>query len=414
LAKIAFYTLGCRANQYETDVMMRDAAKLGFKVVPYRSKADIYVINSCTVTNLADRKSRHMIRHAKKINPAAKVIATGCFTEKGNVPTEADIIIPTDKKHTLTEHLKKICSALTDKGTRPKRQIRANLMIETGCENFCSYCIVPLVRGPIKCRPKTEIINEAKEMVAEGVKEIVLTGINIGEYPHLTHLISDLCKLDGLLRLRISSIEPMYVTDELISLFNKGSKLCRHLHIPLQSGDDGILKAMRRTYTTGQFLKLIKKVQKKVKDIAITTDIIVGFPGEDEKAFKNTMKTAKKAGFSKIHIFSYSDRPGTKASKMPNKIDPKIIAKRHEELSLLQDKMTSSFNRSFMKKTVDVLVENINKRSGMLYGHTSNFIRVEIENDRTELIGTIVKVKKLRDGTEHMTANLARSLGSPD
>ena len=387
MPKIAFYTLGCRSNQYETDVMKKICSSAGFDVVPFEERADIYVINTCTVTGNADKKSRNAIRMAKKKNRDSTVIATGCYVESGPPElfkiSEADILLKNKDKAHILNYLPKINISFPVSHL-PSPRVRANLMIENGCENFCSYCIVPYVRGKITSKPFDQVIAEAKSMVEGGVKEIVLTGINLGEYrsnlpspiSHLASLIDELSKIDGLLRIRLSSIEPMYITDDLIKVVKENSKVCKHLHIPAQSGDDKILKAMNRNYTSKDLLNMARKIRKQIKDIAITTDIIVGFPGEDEKAFKNTCKLAEQARFSRIHIFSYSDRPGTAASKLPNKVEPKIIARRREKLGELRDKLMLKFHRSFIKKPVEVLIEHKDGKTGMYEGLTSNYIRV--------------------------------------
>jgi threonylcarbamoyladenosine tRNA methylthiotransferase MtaB len=415
--KIAFHTLGCRANQYETDKMIQQVCSYGYEVVPYPQAADIYVINTCTVTAIAARKSRNTARHAKKLNPKAKVIFIGCDAEIESIP-EADLVLSNKDKLKIGEVIKE----MTRRETRdanplsspisqlPSLPVRANLMIEDGCENFCSYCIVPIVRGKIKVRPMDEVINEAKIMIERGAKEIVLTGINLGAYgmepeakslgssrnrdfqSQVPTLLRKLASLDGLLRIRLSSIEPMYVTDELIKVIKTEPKVAHHLHIPLQSGDDGVLKAMNRTYTSNEFLALINKVKKQIKDIAITTDIIVGFPGEDEKAFINSCKLAEKIKFSKVHVFPYSDRPKTKAFTMPGKCRSIDITKRAKKLGVLADKLMLSFNKSYKGKKLEILVEQRNKRTGLLEGLTGNYIRVALTNGpRTnEPIGTIV------------------------
>ena len=379
-------------------MMKKICAASGFDIIPFEEQADIYVINTCTVTGNADKKSRHAIRMVKKNNAKSTVIATGCYVEtKSFNMKEADLILHNEDKLNIDKFIrderpasrqggremrdaKNISSPISHLASR----VRSNLMIENGCENFCSYCIVPFVRGKIISKPVDQVISEAKSMVKDGVKEIVLTGINLGEYKtdipsrvsHLASLIDELSKIDGLLRIRLSSIEPMYITDDLIKVVKEDPKVCKHLHIPLQSGDDKILKAMNRNYTSKDFLDMTKKIREQIKDIAITTDIIIGFPGEDDKAFKNTCGLADKARFSRIHIFSYSDRPGTAASKLPDKIDPKTIAKRHEKLGEIRDKLMLKFHSSFIKRPVEVLIEQKDRKTGMYEGLSSGFIRV--------------------------------------
>jgi len=428
MTKIAFYTLGCKSNQYETDVMKKTCSVNGFDIVPFEGQADIYIINTCTVTGNADKKSRHAIRSAKKKNKDSVVIATGCYVEAGPSELykikEADILLKNEDKTNILNFLPKINLPIGQRTIKIKN-IRANLMIENGCENFCSYCIVPFVRGNIISKPFEQVIAEAKLMAKDGIKEIVLTGINLGEYTlepeikslgsnrsnrnrdfssgggsvsgrqsQVPALINELSKIDGLLRIRLSSIEPMYITDDLINVVKENLKVCKHLHIPMQSGDDKILKAMNRDYTSKDFLDMAKDLKKQIKDIAITTDIIVGFPGEDEKAFMNTCKLIDKVQFSRIHIFSYSDRPGTAASKLPNKIDPKTIVKRYEKIGELRGKYMLKFQRSFKKRPVEVLIEQKDRRTGMLEGLTGSYIRVFLRGDDTgdESIGRLIPV----------------------
>lgn len=425
MTKIAFYTLGCRSNQYETDRMARAVAASGFDVVPYPGPADVYVINTCTVTGNAEKKSRHIIRHSKKKNPNAKIIVTGCAVERAEFSVEEiDMIINNKDKINIIKYLGDVRREMRDEKLNasptshlPSLCVRANLMIEDGCENFCSYCIVPFVRGKIKSKPVDEIITEAKEMVEGGVREIVLTGINLGEYRsnspspissshHLPSLINELSKIDSLLRIRLSSIEPMYITDELIDIVRKNPKVCKHFHIPLQSGDDGILKAMNRKYQAKDFLAMAKKIKEQIKDVAITTDIIVGFPGEDETAFKNTLKLVDMIKFSRIHIFPYSDRPGTEAQKLSHKINSNMIHMRHKRLDKLREKYMLEFHRSFKDQAMEVLIESKNRDTGICEGLTGNYIRVlltassrangvsrESADKGDESIGSIISVK---------------------
>ena len=421
MPKIAFYTLGCRSNQYETDVMKKICSSAGFDIVPFEEQADIYVINTCTVTGNADKKSRHAIRIVKKKNSNSTIIATGCYVETDSFNMgDADFILHNKNKLNIVNHIRDEIREMRDAKILPSptshlaSRVRLNLMIENGCENFCSYCIVPFVRGKITSKPFEQVMAEAKSMIKDGVKEIVLTGINLGEYrtdlpsptSHLPSLVNALSKIDGLLRIRMSSIEPMYITDGLIKVVKENPKVCKHLHIPAQSGDDKILKAMNRNYTSKDFLNMTKKIREQIKDIAITTDIIIGFPGEDEKAFKNTCTLAEQARFSRIHIFSYSDRPGTAASKLPDKIDPKTIAIRHEKLEEIRDKLMLKFHRSFRKRPVEVLIEQKDRKTGMYEGLSGGFIRVFMAGDDTgdECLGRLIPVKFMEFQGENVIA----------
>ncbi len=423
MPKIAFHTLGCKSNQYETDMMKKICRTAGFEIISFDERADIYIINTCTVTGNADKKSRNAVRSAKKKNKDSVVIATGCYVESGNFNLkETDVLLRNKDKSDILKYLPKIDRAsqasplaLAPREVAGSPRVRANLMIEDGCENFCSYCIVPFVRGKVRSRPMKEILAEAERMAECGVKEIVLTGINLGEYGKITNdqipitnklpisksqlslpeLINALAKIDGILRIRLSSIEPMYITDDLIKVIKENPKVCKHLHIPMQSGDDRILKSMNRNYSSKDFLDMTKMIKKHVKDIAITTDIIVGFPGEDEAAFRNTCRLVDKIKFSRIHMFSYSDRQGTAASSFRDKIDPKTIAIRYAKLGKLRDKYMLRFHRSFLKKTMEVLIEQKDRKTGMYEGLTGNYIRVFLRGDDRgdESIGRLISVK---------------------
>lgn len=419
MAKIAFYTLGCKSNQYESDIMKRSCLSAGHEIVPFDKLADYYIINTCTVTINADKKSRNMIRSAKKRNERSTVIVTGCYVEIKNFSIkEADIILNNKEKFNLAKYIRdERCETRDAKSfSSPishlaSTRVRANLMVENGCGNFCSYCIVPFVRGKITSKPFDQAVAEARQMVKEGVKEIVLTGINLGEYKteissHISHLpraesrglaslINEISKIEGLLRIRLSSIEPQYVDDDLINIMKENPKVCKHLHVPLQSGDDVILKAMNRNYTTKDFLAMVKRIRNQIKDVALTTDIIVGFPGEDEKAFKNTLKLADKIHFSRIHIFSYSDRPGTAASKLPDKVDPKMMDARRKVLDRTRTKHMLEFHRSFRKRPLEVLIEQKDRKTGMYEGLTGNYIRVFFAGDDMgdDCIGRLISAK---------------------
>jgi len=428
MPKIAFYTLGCKANQYETEAMKSQVALNGFEITDFHSPSDIYVINTCTVTHVADKKGRQAIRQARRRNPKSKIIVTGCYSEVSKEEIEkikeVDVIIGNNEKKDIFKYLQtqkhkdtktqRYKDTKIQRYTTPPPRIRSNLMIEDGCEHYCTYCIVPYARGKVKSKPVEEIIDEAKKLIKLGAKEIVLTGINLGAYGRdktqrhkdsktprpsaLPQVIKDLSKIEGLLRIRLSSLEPMFITKELIDTIAKTPKVCPHLHIPLQSGDDSILKAMDRNYTAKNFLGLIKYIKKKIKGAAINTDIIVGFPGEGEKEFKNTIELADKIKFSRIHIFSYSTRKGTAAEKLKNKVPEKEIQKRYDELNELRTKYMKEFAEKYKDKEVEVLVECRDKKTGLLDGLTPRYIRVLFDGP-DELIGKTakVKIKEIKD-----------------
>ena len=426
MTKIAFYTLGCKSNQYETDLMKEKCLSADLKEAPFREKADIYVINTCTVTSVADKKSRHAIRFARKQNPDALIIATGCYAEVSPKDiariSEVDIILPNREKKNIVKYLSEPANPPARRagklrssgaGTETfslrfpfKPRVRANLMIEDGCEHFCSYCIVPYARGKVKSKPINNIIKEANELVARGAREIILTGINLGAYgKRLPDVIKALSELDGLYRIRLSSLEPMFITKRLIDTIADTLKVCPHLHIPLQSGDNKVLKAMRRNYTVAKYLKLLNYIKKKIKNAAINTDIIVGFPGEGEKEFNNTIKLVNKVKFSRMHVFSYSKRIGTPAGRLQAP-DPKIAHERSLKLIGLRKKHMKAYAKKWLGKKVEVLVEQRDKVTRMLDGLTPHYIRVFFEGE-DELIGKLVSVKVKKIDSEFVIGSLA-------
>jgi len=439
MPKIAFYTLGCKSNQYETEVMKSQVLDKGLEITDFHLPSDIYVINTCTVTGAADKKSRQAIRQARKRNPKSIIIVTGCYSEVAPEEIarigEADIILRNRDKGEIFKYLSRVGQPLrlttsedaTLRGL-PTRRVRVNLMIEDGCEHFCTYCIVPFARGHVRSKPIEAIVAEAEKFVETRVKEIVLTGINLGAYGKdktantrvgrhlmptvalrgrptrsgptttLPQVIQELSKIEGLLRIRLSSLEPMFITRELIDAIAEIPKVCPHLHIPLQSGDDSILKAMGRNYTAKDFLKLIKYIRKKIKGAAINTDIIVGFPGEGEKEFKNTVRLIKKIKFSRMHIFTFSARKGTPAEKFEGKVSEVEINKRYGILNALRIKYMRAFAKHYKRKDIDILVECRDKKSGLLDGLSPHYVRVLFAGNEN-LVGKIAKVriKEIKD-----------------
>ena len=408
MTTIAFHTLGCKANQYESKALMRDAERYGLSVTDFSSPADIYIINTCTVTQLADKKSRKAIKLAKKRNPNAKIIVTGCYAEV--LPEEikkidgVDLVIKNGNKKDILKDLG--IKSAEQRTQNTEYRVRENLMIEDGCEEFCNYCIVPYARGKVISKPAREALEEAKEMVRAGVKEIVLTGINLGAYgDKLPDLIDQLAKIENLLRIRLSSLEPMYITKELIEAIASTPKVMKHLHIPLQSGSNKVLKAMGRHYSTADYRKLIMAIRSKIPRIALNTDIIVGFPGEIENDLKDTVRFVQEIGFSRIHVFSFSVRPGTLAAEMQNKIELNKIRGRAEKMQALRIRLMRDFTKASMKDPEHVLVEGIDKRYGLLEGLTESYIRVFFKGSKN-LIGKIAKVKIRDIRNEFVTGEL--------
>jgi len=385
-------------NQAETSALIEEAKEFGLDIVDFNQKSYIAVLNTCTVTQIADKKTRQTARSVLK--RCKHLIITGCYVNiNGNKPDflfdNQNVIILKNKKD-----FKKILLNIADKKL-PKtdeiidikdKRFRANLIIQNGCNNFCSYCIVPFARGRETNINTEEVIAKAKKLVDNGIKEIVLTGINTGANNDLIKIIEEITKLEKLFRVRISSIEPLYISDELIEKIASNKKVCKHLHIPLQSGDDKILERMNRKYNSSQYIKIIERIKDKIPKIAISTDVIVGFPGETEKQFENTIKICRELKFSRLHIFRFSARPGTKAFLMKDKVPQKIISQRAEIFKKTKDELMLSYHKSFINKNVDVLIESQDKKTKMLEGLTDNYIRVFVAGEKKS-IGNFITAK---------------------
>ena len=410
MKKVAFYTLGCKVNQYETEGMIDLFKKSDYEIVDFQEKADYYIINSCTVTNQAASKSRKRVRRAKRRNPDAKVVMVGCypqaFTDEVEEIEEIDYIIGSSGKKNIVELLEKkenedniFLNQLKDFENinsfedmhlnQLSERTRANVKIEDGCNQFCSYCIIPYARGPIKSRKSNSIINEIKKLINKGVKEIVLTGTHLGKYgldrnekSQLSKIVEKIINIKGDFRLRLSSIEVTEVDNKLIELMKKSQKICSHLHLPLQSGSNIILKAMNRPYSVGGFSELINKVRKEIPDIAITTDIIVGFPGESDKDFERTLNFVKEMKFSRLHVFPFSARSGTPAADMEPKIPEPIKKRRRNKLLEINKKLMKKYQSKFFNKVRRVVIEEKrDPQTNMLTGVTDNYLQILIDED---------------------------------
>ncbi len=394
MKKFACVTLGCRANQYQTFGLKCQMTNDKCQIVDFSEIADIYVINTCAVTADAGRKSRQAIRRALRQNPNAKIIVTGCYAklEKAFIKKEFPQIEILESSF--------FCPPLS---IVPR--IRANLMIQDGCQHFCSYCIVPYARGKVKSKPIERVVLEAKRLVKAGAREIVLSGINLGTYgtDNSSSLSAVLClpreesrgalsSIKELIRIRLSSIEPMYINKELIDTLANNPKACEHFHIPLQSGDNSILKRMNRGYTPDDYLEMVDYIRSKNPDCAITTDIIVGFPGEGEREFQNTVDLVNKIRFSRIHVFPYSRRKGTPAADFLDQVDPETKRKRSKILHELRTKYMMEFAGKYLKTEVEILVEQ--KGQGL----TSNYIRILYPGKENE-IGKLkkIRIKEIKD-----------------
>jgi threonylcarbamoyladenosine tRNA methylthiotransferase MtaB len=414
--KVAFYTLGCKVNQYETESIKNQLIKKGYEEVSFEDKADIYIVNSCTVTSVADRKTRNMLRRAKKINPNGAVIVTGCYAQTnskellemedidyviGNTDKSGIVNFIEDIENRTMEKLKNhnifLDSEYTEYEFATLREMsRAYVKIQDGCNNFCSYCKIPFARGKSRSRQKDNILKEITKLSQEGFKEIILIGINLGAYGedlenggNFEDLLKDILKIEGIERVRIGSVYPDKISDEFIEMFSN-PKLMPHLHISLQSCDDTVLKRMRRKYGSSLIEERLTKLRKAVPNMEYTADVIVGFPGESQEMFQNSYNLIDKIGFSGLHIFQYSDRENTLASTFEDKIDPKVKKERADELEKLKEIMAERERKKYLDRELKVLVEE--EKDGYLYGYSENYLRVKFKGKATSL-NHIVSVK---------------------
>ena len=381
--KIAVKTLGCKLNQAEGDKIIQELVESGFEIVDFKNKADIYIINACSVTAVADRKAQLVINNFKNKNSKAKIVLTGCFSKK---PSKVDLVIK-DKNILIKNLLDKyppINKSKNKSASKPANQkTRVFVKIQDGCDNFCSYCIIPLMRGLPQSIRVSEIVKEINKKVEQGFKEIVLTGVNICKYKSgqldLAGLVKNILRETEVKRIRFGSIDPKLITDEFINLFDN-KRICNHLHLSLQSGSNSVLKRMNRKHTTKDFLDLISKIKKKYSLFGLTTDIIVGYPGETEEEFKETCDFVKKIGFQKIHVFPFSKRPGTVAEKLDDQIDLKTKKLRAHSLKEISEELNKRFRQKIRSKEFEVLFEN--KINGKWVGFTDNYIKVEKRGDK--------------------------------
>ncbi len=433
MKRIAFYTLGCKVNQADTASMETLFRSHGYTIVDFKGEADIYVINTCVVTNTGQRKSRQMINRAVRRNPTALVVVTGCYPQTAAEEVKAiagvDLIIgnqdgaeivglveaaaETQRVDTI-DSVRKL-SANTEfeelSVGEASDKTRAFLKIQEGCNQFCTYCIIPFARGPLRSRSLTSIREETAKLVAAGYKEIVLIGIHLGCYGKehegrltLFDAVEAALSVEGLQRLRLGSLESVEVEPRLLELMEQDKRLCRQLHLPLQAGCDTTLARMHRPYDTRRFAELLGDIRKRIPDIAITTDIIAGFPGETEDEFMSTLAFAENCGFSKMHIFPYSKRKGTPAEKMPNQIPETVKQKRCAQLAELDHKQQQSFLEQCVGSEAEVLFEQTSA-DGYIEGLTSNYLRVYVQGE-AELCGTLQKVRLLKAETGFLVGEL--------
>lgn len=408
--KVGICSLGCKVNIYESEVATDLLKKGGYEIVPFDDKADIYIINTCSVTNESDKKSRKMINRAKKNNSEAIIVVMGCYSQVSSDDIEADIILGNKDKSKIVEILndfirdresKKIIYDLSSvefekmEISHFDNHTRAFVKIQDGCNAFCSYCIIPYTRGRVRSKNKEDVIEEVSRLARDGYKEIVLTGIHTGRYgidinSSLYELLCELVKIPNIYRIRLSSIEINEITPEIIELYKNNKIMARHLHVPLQSGSNKILKLMNRRYNKEEFMKMIDKL-REIEDISLTTDLIVGFPNETDDDFEETMDTLKKIHFTKIHTFPYSRRRGTVADKMDGHISGDIKKKRVHEVIELSNEYENEYYKSKISKVYDGVVERHN--NGLVVVHTSNFIPVIIDDNDNIENNSIVNVK---------------------
>lgn len=413
MKKCALHSLGCKVNSYETQAMQKMMESAGYEIVPFGEEiADIYIINTCSVTNIADRKSRQMIHKAKKLNPEAVVAAAGCYVESAgdNIDEDVDIVIGNNEKSHLIEilreyfeHMDKEKSVDIGKVTSfdelnigsPLEHTRAYVKIQDGCNRFCSYCIIPYVRGRIRSRKPDDVMEEIKRIADSGCKEVVLTGIHLSSYGldfkdstvKLIDVIEAVNKIEGIERIRLGSLEPLIVTEEFVTRLSKCDKICPHFHLSLQSGCNETLKRMNRRYSVDEYYNGVELLRKYFPDAAVTTDVIVGFPGETEEEFNITKSYLEKVCFYEMHIFKYSRRKGTVADKMPDQIPENIKSERSAELLELNEKLSNGYREKYIGKNVKVLLEenHIIENKKYIMGFTDTYVRVALENPEEKL-----------------------------
>ncbi|EZX24243.1 MiaB-like tRNA modifying enzyme [Staphylococcus aureus C0673] len=423
MATVAFHTLGCKVNHYETEAIWQLFKENEYERVDFETNADVFIINTCTVTNTGDKKSRQVIRRAIRKNPDAVVCVTGCYAQTSPAEIMAipgvDIVVGTQDRHKLISYIedyKQSRQPINGVGNIMKNRkyeelevpyftdrTRASLKIQEGCNNFCTFCIIPWARGLMRSRDPEQVVSQATTLVNSGYKEIVLTGIHTGGYGedlkdyNLAQLLRDLEQVENLERIRISSIEASQLTDEVIDVIDKSTKVVRHLHIPLQSGSDTVLKRMRRKYTMTHFSERLQKLHKALPGLAVTSDVIVGFPGETEEEFQETYDFIVKHQFSELHVFPYSMRTGTPAARMTDQIDEEVKNERVHRLIELSNQLAKDYASKFDQTVLEVIPEEKGSTDGKLVGYADNYMKIEFEGDES-LIGELVKVKVITPG----------------
>ena len=419
---VGFHTLGCKVNQSETEAMTALFLDKGYQLGEFEAYCDVYVINTCTVTHAGDRKSRQMIRRAKQINPQAIVVVTGCYAQTSPEAIAAiedvDIILGTNMRHLIVDEVEAFAGSrvqlVDEKDTltdfeeismdRVIQKARAYLKVQEGCEQFCTYCIIPYARGPLRSRSMENTLQEAKKLEQAGFKEIILTGIHLGAYGKPSEAereagavqqvtLADLCEMllneASFERIRLSSIEPTEVDDHLLRLFAENRRMCRHLHLPLQAGDDGVLEAMHRPYNTEQYRQEMARIREAVPDIALSTDLMVGFPGETDEQFENSLRFCDEIAFSSMHLFKYSPRQGTPAAGYPNQVPNEVKDIRSKRMQEMAERNMLRYMEAHLGQIVEVLVEE-QRSDGIWLGHTDTYLHVAVDGPCRK--NTMVKV----------------------
>lgn len=424
---VAFYTLGCKVNQYETNAMEQQFIQNNYKIIDNTEKADIYVINTCTVTNMADRKSRQMLRRVKEINQSAVIVVCGCYaqvakTELEQIP-EVDIILGINEKNKIVQIVEEYLASknniieVADVSKQKEfldfgdvtytEKNRAVIKVQDGCNMFCSYCLIPYARGRIRSRKIENVVSEIEKIAKQGIKEVVITGIHVASYGkdfeneniRLINLLEEINKIEGIERIRLSSLEPTIVDEEFAQRLSKLEKICDHFHLSLQSGCDATLKRMNRKYTTARYKEATEILRKFYPNANFTTDVIVGFPGETDEEFNQTYKFLKEIEFYKMHIFKYSPRKGTVAEKLPNQVDGNIKEERSKKLIELSNNTQNEKNSQYIGKTVKVLFEEY--ENGYYKGHTTNYMVVKVpEKEQDGFIDNIKDIEITENDTQ--------------
>ena len=418
--KAALHNLGCKVNAYETEAMQEMLEKAGYEIVPFKEGADVYVINTCTVTNIADRKSRQMLHRARKMNPDAVVVAAGCYVQaqdgKGQDPC-IDIVLGNNHKKDLVRILDEYAAERASAAeiedisrtreyeslhlTKPGDHTRAYIKVQDGCNQFCTYCIIPYARGRVRSRVMEDVLHEVRELAEGGYKEVVLTGIHLSSYGidfdrerHLLELIRAVHEVDGIERIRLGSLEPGIITEEFARELSRIPEICPHFHLSLQSGCDATLKRMNRRYTSAEYAEKCRILRKYFDDPALTTDVIVGFPGETEEEFRASYDFVDSIDFYETHIFKYSRRSGTKAAVMPDQVSEQVKAERSAVMIGLGERKRAAYEKRYVGREVEVLVEEDAVMDGrcVQVGHTKEYIKVALESNE-DLKNRIVKMR---------------------